>query len=311
MLKSLLGRGREKTPLQLYGKLPLAKDYLRIACGEDGGRELREWLDEGFGAARDASEEVRLAEPLRFIGEAGGDALQGFLWPSSDSGEKRRFPFTLFVARRPKSLLADLDARLSEAEGVWRQLAEVRERCAGFSEGRELLDRMRGEELEVHEEDAVPAAFADYTSWLEACWPDEGEEGLHEVLRTVGALASARHAGPYRLPLVRELPLRDQVLGWLTVLRSLDALPAEDLPTLFFPQPSMLLRPDRAFLVAAPKRLAPADVRWLEACEDAEAPLGEGDFCAGRDEIEGPAAPPEASTSLRDALKRAVDAHRS
>lgn len=309
MLKSFLGRGREKASLQLYGKLPLAKDYLRIACGDDGGREVREWLDAGFGTARDSSEEVQLSEPLRFIGQAESESLQGFLWPSSDSGDKRRFPFTLFVARRNKNLLADLNGRLSEAEGVWRQLAEVRERCAGFSEGLELLDSMRGHEIELHEEDSVDSAFADYSSWLEACWPDEGESGLHGVIREVGALAKSAYSGPYRLPLVRELPLRDQVLGWVTALRGLNVVDEDELPTLFFPQPTMLLRPDNAFLVVAPTVLGSEHVRWLEASEDADGPLGDGDFCANLSEIEGPESPPEASASMRDAMARAVGAY--
>jgi hypothetical protein len=94
---NFLGRGNENAALQLYGKLPLAKDYLRIGCGDGAGRDLREWLDRTFGTGRD---QLVLHEPLRFIGQGEKEPLQGILWPSSDAGGLRLFPFTLFVERR-------------------------------------------------------------------------------------------------------------------------------------------------------------------------------------------------------------------
>ena len=35
---------RESPQLQLYGKLPLAKDYLRVGASKGAGLDLRDWL---------------------------------------------------------------------------------------------------------------------------------------------------------------------------------------------------------------------------------------------------------------------------
>src|SRR5262245_31500865 len=99
----------ETAGVELYGKLPLAKDYLRVGCGEGSGLALREWLDRAFSGAADSVHPPQLAYPMRFVtGDALGAPLSGCAWPSSDAGGLRKFPFALFVERKRKPLVEDL-----------------------------------------------------------------------------------------------------------------------------------------------------------------------------------------------------------
>ncbi len=303
---SFLGRS-ESPAVQLYGKLPIAKDYLRVGCGEGAARDLREWLDRTFGSARSDDDELRLSEPLRFLGQGAREPLQGCLWPSSDAGEHRSFPFTVFVERREKALQADLAAgNLSEAEAVWRVLDETRERCLGASDGQELLGAERGRELEVGAYERIGGAPADLDAWLDALFGDARLDGLHELFARLDELARARHAGPWRLPLVRDLPARDQVIGWVVVLRGVGALAPDGVPTLFFPPRPLVAGAGTGTLVVAREPLDDARVAWLTRAAG-EGALGPGDFSRADDDARGSgAAPPEGSVWLRDALRDAL-----
>ncbi len=304
---SFLGKGQESPALQLYGKLPVAKDYLRIGCGEGSAREVREWLDRTFGALRSDDEELDLDEPLRFLGLGKREPLQGCLWPSTDAGGHRKFPFTLFVERRAKALLADLDpGRLSQAESVWRQLDEIRERCLAAPDGERLLAAQRGRELDLEAFEEASGAAADLDAWVGALWPEERQDGLHGNVRDVERLARGGHAGPYRLPLVRELPLRDQVGAWTAVLQALGALPADEVPTLFFPPHSLVSSGAPASLVVSRDPLDDERIVWLTR-RGREESLGPADFAQRRDvQLESGWSPPEATVWLRDSLQEAL-----
>jgi len=305
---SFLGQGQETPPLQLYGKLPVAKDYLRIGCGDGAGRELREWLDRTFGTVRDASAALTLAGPLRFIGQGDRSPLQGYLWPSADAGERRSFPFTVFIERRRKALLADLDqGNLAEAEGVWRVLAEARDSGLGSADGQALLDEFRGRDVDVQDIEEVVGAPADLDSWVAAIWGADGRDELMALFERVGQLARDAHAGPYRLPLVCGLPLRDQVIAWTHLLRELGALALDEVPTLFFPPRALVPSSEPACLVVSRRPLRDDEVTWLTATPEED--LGPADFAAGiggADPDDGPG--PDGDVWLRESLLAAVRA---
>ena len=295
-----LGRGPESQPLQLYGKLPVAKDYLRIGCGDGSARELREWLDRTFGTVRE--EPLVLSEPLRFLGLADRDPLQGYLWPSTDAGGHRKFPFTLLVERRRKSLLADLEAgNLTEAEGAWRRLAELRERCMQAADGQELLAQQRGTDVTMSEEERTMGAPADFDAWLACLWPEESLEGLFELFARLIALARGGHAGPYRLPLARALPHRDQVVAWVHVLRRVGALPRDEVPTLFFPPRSIVPSSEHGSVVVSAGALRDDQVAWLSIA-GGDDDLGPADLAHGVGGDDGAASPAEGERWLRETL---------
>ena len=301
---SFLGLGSESPSLQLYGKLPVAKDYLRIGCGDGSARELREWLDRTFGTVRDRNEPLTLPEPLRFVGVDDREPLQGCVWPSTDAGGHRAFPFTVLVERRRKALSADLeDGNLSQAEAVWRRLAEARERCLQADDGQALLAEQRGTELDLEDSEVVAGAPADLDAWVASLWPDDRLDGLFDLFRRLAEVARGAHRGPYRLPLVRTLPMRDQVAAWVRVLRRLEAVPKATLPTLFFPSPSLVPSSEPAALVAWAGPLRDDDVEWLTTGDDGVG-LGAADLAFGRprsDDAEALASTDEGAW-LRDSL---------
>ena len=308
---SFLGLGHEAPQLQLYGKLPIAKDYLRIGCGEGSGRELREWLDRTFGTAR-AGEELELEEPWSFLGQGGQAPLQGCLWPSTDAGEHRKFPFIVFVERRAKALSADFEqGNLAQAESVWRELALVREHCLAAPDGARLLEQNRGRTIDLASLEEGTAAAADFDAWVAALWPEERLDGLFEILARVEELARRRHAGPYRMPLVRELPVRDQVIGWTVLLRALGALPADEIPTLFFPPRQLVSSFAPACLVLSRAPLSDDAVVWLTT-PGGDGSLGPADFSQRHAAVlESGSSPPETETRLRESLGQALASFRA
>ncbi len=309
MAFTLFGKSRETQSLQLYGKLPIAKDYLRIGCGDGAARDWREWLDRTFGTVREGEAPLVLREALRFV-IGGKEPVQGALWASTDAGGHRAFPFTLLVVRRSKALIADLQAGLGEAEGVWRSLAEIFAECQTYADGRDLLERQRGRDVQVAPKGAVSASGADYDTWVEALWSEEGVGGLNSVFEGVATLARDGYLGPYRLPLVRELPIRDQVLAWTSVLQELAALGPEPLPTLFFPPRTLVSSFEMASLVVSGRPLSEDQVPWLTTGYGTPV-LGPGDFCSEY-EGDGPElrSAPEEAPPLRLALVTALSSFR-
>jgi hypothetical protein len=297
--------GRERAQIELYGKLPLAKDYLRVGCGEGAGRELREWLDQGFGSARDAASQPVLPEPLRFFGQAEGSPLQGWLWPSSDEGGKRSFPFAVFVERRKKALVQDLELGLERSETLWRELESVREDGARALDGARFLESVRGRELALHELKPRAHARADLDDWLAALWPGELLDGLRSVLEDLRELARSGRSGPWRLPLARALPVVDQVLAWILALRELEALERAELPTLFLPASAGLFSGPAlgpAWVVASNAPLASDQVAWLLAPQTGQ-PLGERDMWRASESDSRPRADADQASSLRDSMR--------
>ncbi|MCA8977758.1 MAG: DUF2094 domain-containing protein [Planctomycetes bacterium] len=301
-------RRRENPTIQLYGKLPLAKDYLRLGFGEGAGLLLREWLDATFsgGAGRDS-----VAEPagaFRFVaGDAWDACLQGTLVPSSDAGGLRAFPFMIGVERRRRAVVEDLAQGWVQADGVWQELRRLRESCAMRPDGRSMLASMRGSVLDVAAVTGASGAPIEVESWLQALWPDRGLVGLEADLER---LLAAGEEVPWRLPLARGGSYRQQVLAWLVVLGRLGLFESGSCPTLFFPEadtPVYALgeyaleenAPAEAagateptdlsvgeggpgpFLAVFHSPLRPALGRWLQV-PGTEGPLGNGDLVGGR-----------------------------
>ncbi len=277
---SLFGKSAETPALQLYGKLPIAKDYLRVGCGEGAALAMRDLLDGTFGTTRNGEDELVLGETLRFI-VGGKEPLQGTIWASSDAGGHRRFPFMLCVERRGKKLARDFENGLVQAEGVWRSLAEIFGESQDYGDGQELLERQRGRTLELEAEGSTTLPGTDFDTWVSALWPTEGVAGLQAVLSGLRDQVGTK-ATLLRLPLVRELALRDQVIGWTSTLISLGVFADGVSPTLFFPTSALVPSSDVASLIATSGMPSAETVRWLTAGYGPER-LGGGDYCAGLD----------------------------
>ena len=302
-------RSSEVPSLQLYGKLPVARDYLRIGCGDAAAQAFRDWLDGTFGTAREGDETLELARPVRFFGWSERAPIQGCLWPSSDAGQHRRFPFALLVERHRATLEKELgEGNLEKSEPLWQRLADLRERCLDAESGEALLRTFRGSDVNLGDMQPSEGSAADYGAWIDALWPGEGEDGLRETVEALRSLASARYAGPLRLPLVTGLPLRDQAVAWVRVLRLLGVLDATTLPTLFLPLASLYASGEPEALLVSPRALTGPEVVWLTAPVDGPS-LGTADLAAevGAAVLDASSAP-DADRWLRDALPATVQA---
>ena len=231
--------GKETCPIQLYGKLPLAKDYLRIGAGAGSGQALRDWLDRAFSQGGNAKDPLQLPWPAALIvGESWGQPLCAAAWPSGDAGNLRPFPFTAFVERKKKALLEDIEKGMPVSSPVLDWLAETYAARDSQGDGQSYLAAMRGRELAIGSLTAFGPEGVDFDVWVAALWPENGKDGLLECLRGLEALRKAAYRGPLRLPLVANLPSRPQVSAWFKLLVEMNLVGRDSLPTLFFPMPA-------------------------------------------------------------------------
>lgn len=306
----------ECPPLQLYGKLPLAKDYLRLGMGEGAALALREWLDATFSGGAARGNPPELAWPTRFmIGDAWRGCLQGILTPSADAGGLRAFPFLMCVERKRKAVLADLQADLAGAASIWAQLCEHRQRSVAHADGKALLAATRGAQIDLQKAAPVPMAGVAAEAWLQGLWPGAGREGFEADLERLHAVAATGADTPVRLPLLPGCSQRQQVLTWLEVLERLGLLAPAVCPTLFFPEshaPQAVLpgaveaAPSTPFMTVFRSPATTAHGAWLQAAR-ADESLGEADLAGGRPLPQANAAPtseglPPLAASLRSAV---------
>ena len=190
-------RRRERPPLELYGKLPIAKDYLRLGFGDGAGLMLRDWLDATYSTSADPEDRPSVAWPARFVlGDAwGGGSIVGLLSPSTDAGGLRPFPFAIGVERRRKALIEDVETGFDHvSEAVWRELRSQQDCCAAQADGRSGLAKLRGVELDVEGLGVCPSRGVSLEPWFDAIWPDRGREGFVATLERVGRGAARRRA---------------------------------------------------------------------------------------------------------------------
>lgn len=305
-------RRRETPPLQIYGKLPLAKDYLRLGFGEDVGITARDWVDAVFsgGGGRRAP---KTAWPLRFlIGEAWQGSMQGLMFPSSDAGGLRPFPFLLAVARQERALVDDLEGGMPIAGSIWQLLHDRWQAVSSFQDGRGLLAAWRGNEIDVAGAAASPPAAVALDAWLAALWPGAGRAGLEADLDRLARLPADE---PVRLPLAWGGSVRQQVVAWLELLGRLGLSGGRSVPTMFLP--AVNAPPPQAEEPAGTVPLGPAALvvfrsgprvehgAWLDA--SGEGPRGAGDLAAGRPVVTLDAAPvAEGAPSLAASLRASV-----
>jgi type VI secretion system ImpM family protein len=271
----MFGLGKEAPALQAYGKLPLAKDYLRVGAGEGCGREFREWLDLAFSGQTSLGAPIALPWPARFVVAPGASSrnepLLGTMWPSSDTGGLRRFPFALFVERKRKALVEAVSHGLAGQHAWWEAIERhwsAREQAA---DGQAFLGALRGKSIEPgaaeRDGDGEDVEHVAWQEWTAALWPSAQHATIADALRAVAELARKRAAGPLRLPLVEDLPMVEQAGAWTRALAELGWLERGELPSLLlFPrdgEASGGQAPLPAFLLVSRAPLSPALVAWL------------------------------------------------
>ncbi|MBK9386845.1 MAG: DUF2094 domain-containing protein [Planctomycetes bacterium] len=298
---------REAPYLQAYGKLPLAKDYLRVGASQGHGRALREWLDHAYSgsvAAKGAA--PSLPWPGRFVIGGGADEpLMGSIWASSDRGGERPFPFAIFIERRRKALLTELGEDQSALSSTWGEIESAYEHHRGVADGESFLAWVRERSLALKELPSAALERLPWDLWVRSLWPEEGQDELLEILVSLMRLGSVAHRRPLRLPLVQDLAVYPQVHAWCSALSAAQLLGKGELPTIFFPQATQSgSEPSFCTFFFAP--LGPTDAAWI-APKSAHGDLGEGDYTptvarrAGAEPVA-----PEHAPLLADSLRGAI-----
>lgn len=305
----------ESFALHLYGKLPIYKDFISSGLTEEGARDFRDWIGNGFSRRWSVVEEYKAVEiPLHtfLIPLPGGKrSVAGALWGSHDEGGHRRFPFTLFSVLPPGKSAADAFVALSYLEVFADRAAYIRR---NFAQGRTLAsfyETYRGARIEVPvkrpariaqevEKEAKVATLSDFAesilgSAAPAEWP-----GFLERLKSACRNAPGTGAGAVRVPLGNLLPAELQVQIWLTWLEAEGVLgdrgPSGTLvcraggrsrAVLFFrdlrPEDFLLLHPEAADYEFVEETLpaAPAPAPDAAAPDAADAPAPPAESAAG------------------------------
>lgn len=225
----------ESYALNLYGKLPIYKDFISSGFTEEGTKDFRDWLGNGFSRRWSVLEEYRGEEipfhTFLFALPGGKRTVAGALWGSHDEGGLRQFPFTLFSVLPQGRPISDPFVALSCLE-VFAQKADFIRR--NFLHGRTVAsfyEAFRGARIEVPvkrpvriaegvEKEARGVVLGDFAESL------FGENAVAEWPRFLTRLRTAcRHsqgpgAGALRLPLGNLLPAELQVQIWLTWLEA-------------------------------------------------------------------------------------------
>lgn len=288
-------------PLHLYGKHPVAKDYLRVGCGQGGPRGMREWLDAGFSSGAGPGAVRPLAGPTRFVfGDAWGAALVGTLWPSSDAGGERVFPLAMFVERRVATLAQEFEQGMGRLGGIWRVLDDLYGQLETYGSGGSLLQALRGRAIEEREVEDAGEDALEASTWLEALWPGRGRNGLFDVLDLAAAWKREGYSGPVRVPFVTGAPMCAQAQAWAMLLTRALKDPKKTPPSLVFPAPTAEGALHGVWFQRSP---TPADARWLLAGEAFESKTA-GEAWDGSERVLGGAlSAPEGTPRLVDSLR--------
>lgn len=299
-------------PLQLYGKLPIAKDYLRIGASEGAGLALRDWMDRTFSQPAGGAGPPSLAGPMAFVLGGAADApLLGVIRPSSDTGGLRPFPFATFVEHRRKTLLQDLESGAGRALAIWDELERAFTEHVQHRDAQSFLTAMRGRSLDLERIAAQRAETVDFTAWRQALEAEPNQNALDKLLTALRALGRQSYDGPLRLPIVRGMASVAQGHAWWLALRDCGLAARDTPPTVFLPASNSAesAAPTHvrgaAFAVFFRKLPTPEQASWLRAPVPDHA-LAPGDLCSARACIADAAPASEHALALSDSLRAAL-----
>ena len=221
----------ETYALHLYGKLPIYKDFISTGFTEEGSKDFRDWLGNGFSRRWSLLEEYKGTEiPLHtfLLALPGGKrSVAGALWGSHDEGGLRQFPFTLFSVLPQGRPAAEPFVALSFLE-VFEERAPTSGATSSRANGRLVLrdlpggaDRAAGEEARKDRRsggEGGEGRSPSPTSPSRSSGRGPAPSGREFLARLKSACAAGGGAGAVRIPLGNLLPAELQVQIWLTWL---------------------------------------------------------------------------------------------
>lgn len=229
----------ETYALHLYGKLPIYKDFISSGLTEEGAKDFRDWLGNGFSRRWSMLEEYKGTQipfhTFLFALPGGKRSVAGALWGSHDEGGLRQFPFMIFSVLPQGRPVSDPFVALSGLS-VYEQRADYIRRNFLFGRTVALFyESFRGARIEIPvsrpakivegvEKEAKGVTVGDFAESLlgtdvVAEWP----RFLTRLKKACGH-APGDGAGAVRIPLGNLLPAELQVQIWLSWLEQEGAL---------------------------------------------------------------------------------------
>ena len=225
----------ESCALHLYGKLPIYKDFISSGLTEEGAKEFRDWLGNGFSRRWASDDEYREAEiPLHtfLLPLPGGKrSVAGALWGSHDEGGLRRFPFTLFSVVPQGKAIAEPLVALSYLDVLEERATQIRRTYAAGRTLASFYEAYRGAKIELPvkrpakiaegvEKETREVTLADFAESLlgegaAAKWP-----AFLARLRAACDAPAGEGAGAVRIPVGNLLPATIQLQLWLAWLEA-------------------------------------------------------------------------------------------
>ncbi|MCB9897635.1 MAG: DUF2094 domain-containing protein [Planctomycetes bacterium] len=226
-----------------YGKLPGSREYVRLESDRGAARWFRDFLDRAavhFAlASGEAAPCLRFVAPVPDGNPRAAPLVVASVWPSSDEGGRRSFPFSFFTLLGPS-------ARPARHPGFFGSLATLHDdHDALFGEARALsettgFDRRFGSasrpvpaplgDDEATQRFAEGAARVPLAGWFAAVFGSDGGDGIgagamvlwrlrNVLLAAHGDLARLAPDCPgMRLPLAHDVDVALQADAWLGLL---------------------------------------------------------------------------------------------
>lgn len=304
-LKGSLGGGEkgEALPLNLWGKLPIYKDFISAGLTDDASREFKEWISNGFSRLWSTNDELR-EEEIGFHSfvlnmPRAARTVAGCLWGSHDEGGLRRFPFSVFAVLPLGRHFSDPVCALEALEVVEEKASAIRRNWDSPGTLTPFYAAFRGATMEIPQRPrekvvsavAVEAAAVPAAEFALAFLGGDGRAFASYLAATEAALGPVGAEEALRLPLVDLLPPARQAQLWLLRAGGSARVPEGILlgtPGVSRAEATFLYRPVR-----------PEDFLLLRAgpVPEAPPPIPEGDGNADAEEG-GDVPPPE--RTLRD-----------
>ncbi|MHC4959419.1 MAG: hypothetical protein ACYTGN_13720 [Planctomycetota bacterium] len=232
---------RDAITLGAYGKLPLSREFLTFSCDGKFARGLTDFVHEAARSMADMPQRddaVRMYAPLA----RGAVYAAASIWPSSDAGGKRPFPFCMFTIRKPDALppghpgfctaFAPMHAAHEDAYLAFRGMANA----GDFESYLRAADGTPGPGADGERDFRRAALGIETETFIRKLYGDE-DRRFAVLLWRLAQLARAdaelsQGITGLRLPLVKGLPLETQADAWLGLLKEAGGLG---------PRPNMLL----------------------------------------------------------------------
>lgn len=218
-------------PISAYGKLPLSREFLIHACDQRGAQAVTDMLHAAARALADVeprSDALRVYFPLR-----GGRANAAMsLWPSTDEGGKRRFPFSMFSLVKAGASIEHPGFCTSFAplhdlhEKVHPQLLEL--------SGPREFEQIMAKQVSPDRDKDAGVRFADRaatyptTRWAAALYGTDARKFVMALwrLKRLASPSQIRRFRGVRLPLVDTHAIETQADAWFGLLaRQIGSLP--------------------------------------------------------------------------------------